>query len=241
MVVSFPSPGYFTAIFIINRLMSIIGISKPWINISPKLLTLDIAGKLSVDPSAIESASQDFGHIVKAIPEAVLYPSSPEDIATLIKFSYNNSIPFRIAAKGHGHSVRGQALANNGVVVDMTSMKKHRNGTGIQISSDGLYADVGGEQLWIDVLNTTLEHGLAPVSWTDYLYLTVGGTLSNAGISGQTFRHGPQISNVYEMDVITGLIFLLSLSLSPFFSFFFFYVEKTMNRQNNRWLILLYI
>ncbi|XP_021276985.1 cytokinin dehydrogenase 3-like [Herrania umbratica] len=203
MAVDFPITTYFTANFIIGRLMSIIGISKAW-NISPKFLTLEIAGKLSVNPSAIESASQDFGHIVKAIPEAVLHPSSAEDIATLVKFSYNSSVPFSIAAKGHGHSVRGQAMANNGVVVDMTSMKNHRNGSGIRISSDGCCADVGGEQLWIDVLNATLERGLAPVSWTDYLYLTVGGTLSNAGISGQTFRYGPQISNVYEMDVITG-------------------------------------
>ncbi|XP_022756437.1 cytokinin dehydrogenase 3-like [Durio zibethinus] len=212
MAVSFQILAYFTAIFIISRLVSIIGISKPWINMSPKPLALDISGKLSVDPSAIESASQDFGHIVKAIPEAVLYPSTPEDIASLIKFSYKNSVPFSIAAKGHGHSIRGQAMANNGVVVDMTSLKKHRNGTGIQVSSDGLYADVGGEQLWIDVLNTTLEHGLAPVSWTDYLYLTVGGTLSNAGISGQTFRYGPQISNVNEMDVITGKADFLTCS-----------------------------
>ena len=54
---------------------------------------------------------------------------------------------------------------------------------------------------------------MASVSWTDYLYLAVGGTLSNAGISGQTFRHGHQISNVYEMDVLTGIIFTLILLL----------------------------
>ncbi|TYH08407.1 hypothetical protein ES288_A07G012500v1 [Gossypium darwinii] len=182
--------------------MSIMGISK---HLNNKLLPpLDnITDKLSLDPSAIESASQDFGHIVKSIPKAVLQPSSIADIASLINFSYNSSIPFTIAAKGHGHSVRGQAMANDGVVVDMTSMKKHRNGTGIWVSNDGVYADVGGEQLWIDVLNATLKHGVAPVSWTDYLYLTVGGTLSNGGISGQSFRYGPQISNVYEMDVIT--------------------------------------
>ena len=93
-------------------------------------------------------------------------------------------------------------MAKDGVVVEMSSL----NG-GIRVScseSLGFYADVGGEQLWIDVLRRTMEEGLAPVSWTDYLYLTVGGTLSNAGISGQTFRHGPQISNVHEMDVITG-------------------------------------
>ncbi|KAJ0959922.1 hypothetical protein J5N97_000311 [Dioscorea zingiberensis] len=80
-------------------------------------------------------------------------------------------------------------------------------GSRIVVSEDtslGSYADVGGEQLWIDVLRATLDRGLSPVSWTDYLYLSVGGTLSNAGISGQTFRFGPQITNVYELDVVTG-------------------------------------
>ncbi|PIN02728.1 Proteins containing the FAD binding domain [Handroanthus impetiginosus] len=92
-----------------------------------------------------------------------------------------------------------------GIVVNMTSLNK--DGIGIRVygnNSLGFYADVGGEQLWIDVLRATLERGLAPISWTDYLYLSVGGTLSNAGISGQTFSHGPQINNVIELDVITG-------------------------------------
>ncbi|KAA8537577.1 hypothetical protein F0562_027185 [Nyssa sinensis] len=66
------------------------------------------------------------------------------------------------------------------------------------------YVDVWGGELWIDVLKSTLDYGLAPKSWTDYLYLSVGGTLSNGGISGQAFNHGPQISNVYELDVVTG-------------------------------------
>ncbi|XVF48994.1 hypothetical protein PTKIN_Ptkin03bG0233000 [Pterospermum kingtungense] len=211
VTVSFPIL-YFTAIFIISCLLSVIGISNPRIGSSPELQTLDFSVKLSIDPSAIESVSNDFGHIVNANPQAVLYPSTPQDIATLIKSSYNYSVPFTIAAKGEGHSIRGQAMASNGVVVDMTSMNKHRKGTGIEISIDGLYADIGGEQLWIDVLNTTLEHGVAPASWTDYLYLTVGGTLSNAGISGQTFRYGPQISNVIEMDVITGKADFLTCS-----------------------------
>nr|GMD98465.1 cytokinin dehydrogenase 5 [Ipomoea batatas] len=72
------------------------------------------------------------------------------------------------------------------------------------VSEKFMFADVWGGELWIDVLKSTLEHGLAPKSWTDYLYLSVGGTLSNAGISGQAFNHGPQISNVHELDVVTG-------------------------------------
>ncbi|KAK1258199.1 Cytokinin dehydrogenase 9 [Acorus gramineus] len=66
------------------------------------------------------------------------------------------------------------------------------------------YIDVSSGELWINVLHESLKHGLAPKSWTDYLYLTVGGTLSNAGVSGQTFRHGPQINNVRNLEIVTG-------------------------------------
>ncbi|KAK6147707.1 hypothetical protein DH2020_018619 [Rehmannia glutinosa] len=155
------------------------------------------------DSNAIKEASNDYGNIIHEIPSAVLYPSSVNEIIDLIRSSNNGRpAPFTVAAKGRGHSVRGQAMARGGVVVDMTSLSKIKDGIGIRVS--GNYADVGGEQLWIDVLRATLEQGLAPVSWTDYLYLSVGGTLSNAGISGQSFLRGPQISNVLELDVVTG-------------------------------------
>ncbi|KAL4620338.1 hypothetical protein ACB092_06G146900 [Castanea dentata] len=167
----------------------------------------DIADRFHNDSETIKIASSDFGHIVQEIPAAVFYPNSIDDIASLVKYAYNNSVPINVAARGQAHSTWGQSLARDGVVVNMTSLENRLNGSGIIVSSDsslGFYADVGGEQLWIDVLNTTLQYGLSPVSWVDYLYLTVGGTLSNAGISGQSFRFGPQISNVYELDVITG-------------------------------------
>ncbi|XP_060209923.1 cytokinin dehydrogenase 3-like isoform X1 [Lycium barbarum] len=206
------SHGYNLIIFfIISSLMSITGKLRPWNPSNPyEILSLNISSKLSTNSDAIKASSKDFGKIVQEIfPAAVLYPSCVNDIIDLIQLSYGLSVPFHVAARGHGHSIRGQAMAQNGVVVEMNSLTTNNNNlnNGIRVSRDsslGFYADVGGEQLWIDVLHATLEHGLAPVSWTDYLYLTVGGTLSNAGISGQTFRHGPQISNIHEMDVITG-------------------------------------
>lgn len=184
-------------------ILSTMGVSLP-----PK--PNDIADRFRSDSETIKLASTDYGHIVHEIPAAVFHPTSINDTAILIKFAYNNNttVPITIAARGRGHSVRGQAMARGGVVVNMTSLENRINGSGISVSRSpflGFFADVGGEQLWIDVLHATLEHGLSPVSWTDYLYLTVGGTLSNAGISGQTFRFGPQISNVYELDVITGM------------------------------------
>nr|XP_043631036.1 cytokinin dehydrogenase 3 [Erigeron canadensis] len=202
--------AYILALYIINNLVSII-LTKftPWKDIKTstslipfETLSLDIASKLYTDTNSIKTASSDFGKLFQETPSGVFYPSSVSDIARLIKSSYASNYPFKITARGHGHSVGGQAMVKDGVVVEMSSLS-----SGVSVcwsESLGYYCDVGGEVLWIDVLRTAMEHGLAPVSWTDYLYLSVGGTLSNAGISGQSFLHGPQISNVHEMDVITG-------------------------------------
>lgn len=179
--------------------------SWPWTGAA--LPSSDLQIRLRTDPNAIRAASNDYGNLVHETPSAVLHPSSIQEIIDLIKLSNNCSTPFTVSARGRGHSVRGQAMASGGVVVEMASLSRNGGGSGIRVSwspSLGYYADVGGEEMWADVLRVGLEYGLAPVSWTDYLYLTVGGTLSNAGISGQSFLHGPQISNVLELDVITG-------------------------------------
>uniref|UniRef100_A0A0A9BK98 cytokinin dehydrogenase n=1 Tax=Arundo donax TaxID=35708 RepID=A0A0A9BK98_ARUDO len=98
-------------------------------------------------------------------------------------------------------------MAEGGLVLDMRALALPRrmqlvrpNGAG-----DAAFADVPGGALWEEVLHWGVKnHGLAPASWTDYLRLTVGGTLSNGGVSGQSFRYGPQVSNVAELEVVTG-------------------------------------
>ncbi|KAK6120361.1 hypothetical protein DH2020_045899 [Rehmannia glutinosa] len=186
-----PISSQFVVFIIITYFMFILGeLIRPLPRPLPNdILSLHIATRLRTDPNSIKLASSDYGNLVQENSIAVLYPSSIDDIVTLIKFANNCSTPLiSISARGHGHSVRGQAMARDGVVVDMGALSE--NGIGIRVSSNRnpssgyYYADV--------------------VSWTDYLYLTVGGTLSNAGISGQSFLHGPQISNVLELDVVTG-------------------------------------
>ncbi|CAN6441785.1 unnamed protein product [Victoria cruziana] len=162
-----------------------------------------------MDSHAIARASTDFGRMHRSKPAAVFRPPSVNSISAFVQLSYESLDPFPVTPKGHAHSIRGQAQAAHGVVIEMMSLKsdaaEHENGNSFGCSSEEkCYIDAGGGDLWIDVLRKTLKHGLAPRSWTDYLYLTVGGTLSSGGISGQSFRHGPQISNVLEMDVVTG-------------------------------------
>ncbi|BBG94880.1 cytokinin oxidase 5 [Prunus dulcis] len=200
--------------FAICRLIVTVGLT-----VDPtELLRLVVDGQLSVDPSDVDTASKDFGLMTRAEPLAVLHPGSAQDVARLVRAAYSSAHGFTVSARGHGHSINGQAQTNNGVVIEMNGggssgrvMSQVRSGSG-RVSEKGMYVDAWGGELWIDVLRSTLEYGLAPKSWTDYLYLSVGGTLSNAGISGQAFNHGPQISSVDELDVVTGRGELLTCS-----------------------------
>ena len=174
------------------------------------LTSRDISNRILIDPETIAAASTDFGQLTVQVPAAVFCPSSDTDISNILRIAFESSHRVTVAARGHGHSVWGQASAPGGVVVDMRCLAGNVTGdepaasARISVSEEGAYVDAGGEQFWIEILRETLKFGLAPKTWTDYLYLTVGGTLSNAGLSGQTFRHGPQISNVNELDVING-------------------------------------
>ncbi|KAL8493915.1 hypothetical protein ACS0TY_024899 [Phlomoides rotata] len=151
----------------------------------------------------IEYAAKDFGNRYHRMPSAVLRPKSVSDISTIIKYVFDLGLTseLTVAARGHGHSFEGQAQAYQGIVISMESLRLPE--TSFHIGKHP-YVDVSAGQLWINILHESLQHGLTPKSWTDYLHLTVGGTLSNAGISGQAFKYGPQINNVYQLEVVTG-------------------------------------
>ncbi|XP_057784190.1 cytokinin dehydrogenase 9 [Salvia miltiorrhiza] len=151
----------------------------------------------------MEFAARDFGNRYHLMPSAVLHPKSVSDILSVVRYVYDLGLnsELTVAARGHGHSLEGQAQVHQGVVISMESLRVPEMSFH---TGKHPYVDVSAGVLWIDILHESLKQGLTPRSWTDYLHLTVGGTLSNAGISGQAFRHGPQINNVYQLQVVTG-------------------------------------
>ncbi|XP_019098641.1 PREDICTED: cytokinin dehydrogenase 2-like, partial [Camelina sativa] len=108
----------------------------------PKSLNLT----LLTDPSTISAASQDFGNITTVTPGGVICPSSSSDISRLLHYAANGKITFQVAARGQGHSLKGQASVSGGVVVNMTCLSD------VVVSKDKKYADVAAGTLWVDVL-----------------------------------------------------------------------------------------
>lgn len=152
-------------------------------------------GRLRFDMAARAEAAEDFGHIVHSMPEGVLRAESADDIVATIRWVARRGR--RFAPRGRGHSVFGRPMAENGVVGDMSRLRAIHG-----VRNDRLMVDAGAT--WSEVLAATLPLGLTPPVLTDYLGLSVGGTLVVGGVGGTTSRFGMQADNVLAMEVVTG-------------------------------------
>jgi FAD/FMN-containing dehydrogenase len=154
-----------------------------------------VGGEFRCDTHVLAGAAADFGHIIHRHPQAVFKPESVTDIAGLMRWAGSRGL--KVAARGQGHSTYGRAMADGGVVLDMKTISTIHD-----VQLDHIAVDAGAT--WSTVLNATLAHGLTPPVLTNYLELSVGGTLAVGGIGGTTFRYGMQTDNVLALNVVTG-------------------------------------
>ncbi|OQD56909.1 oxidoreductase [Streptomyces phaeoluteigriseus] len=154
-------------------------------------------GTLVRDDASLSAASDDYGHIVHHRPAAVLRPGSVRDVVAMVRFCNEHRVP--VAPRGRGHAPFGQAQVRGGLVVETTPLAAIG-----RVGPDSTTVTVGAGARWSEVARATLAHGLTPPVLTDYIELSVGGTLSVGGLGGQTHRHGAQVDNVTELRVVTG-------------------------------------
>jgi len=82
-------------------------------------------------------------------------------------------------------------------VIDSSTLAKVR-----EVGVHGAVVEAGAT--WRAVVDASVPLGLSPPTMPDYLDLSVGGTLTGGGMGGAAHRHGAQIDNVLELDVVTG-------------------------------------
>ncbi|WP_078999558.1 FAD-binding protein [Streptomyces sp. WM4235] len=152
-------------------------------------------GELCFDAGSLEAASTDFGGLVRQPPAAVLRPGSAEDVAAMVRHCRARGM--KVAGRGQGHSTNGQAQVASGLVVDLGTLDS------VEIRDDDTAVVQSGVR-WSTLVRASLARGLTPPAFTDYLELSIGGTLSAGGLGGQIGHHGTQVDNVIELQVVTG-------------------------------------
>jgi FAD/FMN-containing dehydrogenase len=138
------------------------------------------------------TAGVDFGTGIRRAPAAVLRPRSVDDIIRIA--AYANKTGRKIAMRGQGHSLYGQAQAEGGIIVDSSTLNA------IRAQGDDLL-DAQSGVLWGDAARVAFSRTRMPPVMVDALMLSVGGTLSVGGIGETSFREGCQVDHVSELDV----------------------------------------
>jgi cytokinin dehydrogenase len=161
---------------------------------TPGIRVPDLDGALLLDDASRSAVADDYGHIVHRKPVAVLRPGSVRDIQKVIRFCDQHGL--KAAMRGQGHSTYGQSQTT-GVVIDSSTLATiHR--------VEATHAVVDAGVRWLELIEATLAVGTTPPVATDYLGLSIGGTLSVGGIGGASSHHGLLVDNVLSLEVVTG-------------------------------------
>ncbi len=153
--------------------------------------------RLTFDPEVRARYRTDFGRLVDRMPGAVALCASAEEVADVVRHCRELRIP--IAPRGQGHTQTGQSTTDGGVVLDTAAMCRIH-----AIDEEAGTATCDAGVVWRDLVVAATDKGLVPPVLTNNLGVTIGGTLSMAGLGVASFRYGTQADNALELEVVTG-------------------------------------
>jgi len=119
-----------------------------------------------------DSARRVHNGLVDRRPALIARCAGTADVADAVKLARALNLP--VAVRGGGHNVAGRATIDDGVMIDLSTMK------GIHVDAVARTARAQGGVLWKELNRETQAHGLA----------TTGGVVSTTGIAGLTLGGG---------------------------------------------------
>ncbi len=127
-------------------------------------------------------------------PRAVARCADVEDVVRSVDFARRYRWP--LAVRGGSHNVAGLATVDDGLVIDLSAMRR------VTVDVERRVARVEGGATWADVDGAGQEHALA----------TPGGLISETGVAGLTLsgglgwlrgKHGVTCDNVISAELVT--------------------------------------
>ena len=119
-----------------------------------------------------DEARLSFNGMVDRRPAVIVQPTTTDDVVAAVRAARGAGLP--VAIRGGGHSVSGQSIAEDAIVVDLRRMRT------VTVDPERRRARAGGGALWEDVDGATVPHSL----------FVPGGTFVDTGIAGLTLTGG---------------------------------------------------
>ncbi len=160
-------------------------------------LASDLVGQLIVpDTPDYESARRVWNGMIDKRPRAIVRCGNADDVIAAVAFAKDKQMT--VAVRGGGHNIAGNATCDDGLVIDLSSMKS------IHIDPTSRRARAEGGCLWGEFDAATQAFGLA----------TNGGLMPSTGIAGFTLggglghlmrSYGLACDNLISADVVTAM------------------------------------
>lgn len=141
-----------------------------------------------------DAARRIWNAMIDRRPTLIAQCTGVGDVMRAVDFARRHDL--LLAVRGGGHNVAGNAICDDGLVIDLSPMK------GIRVDPAARTVRAEGGVTWGELDRETQAFGLA----------TVGGTVSTTGIAGLTLgggfgwlmrRHGLACDNLLAADVVT--------------------------------------
>ena len=140
-----------------------------------------------------DEARNVFNAMIDKRPALIALPADADEVAAVVRFAAEHDLP--LAVRGGGHNGAGLGTCDDGVVIDLSSLKE------IDVDPQSRTVRVGGGCTWGEVDAATNEHGLATpsgiISTTGVGGLTLGG-----GLGHLTRKCGLAIDNLLAAEVV---------------------------------------
>ena len=162
--------------------------------ISTSDLQLRLQGKLiSPQDSGYDTARKVYNGMIDKHPALIAQCADVDDVVTMVNYARENSL--LLAVKGGGHNGAGSGVCDDGLVIDLSGMKR------IEVDADKQTVWVEGGCLLRELDAATHEYGLTVPTGvngtTGVAGLTLGGGL------GYLTRHcGLTIDNLLEANMV---------------------------------------
>ncbi|MFS0590522.1 FAD-linked oxidase C-terminal domain-containing protein [Cytobacillus horneckiae] len=135
--------------------------------------------------------------IHKATPKAVVFPENTEQVAKIVKYCHDHSLPF--LARGAGTGLSGGAIPLNGeVIISMVKMKKL-----LSVDLENRRAVVEPGYVNLKLTNTISDKGYyyAPDPSSQYC-CTIGGNVAENAGGAHCLKYGVTTNHILGLEVV---------------------------------------